>query len=363
MKEDPENNRKKKRIALIVLAAGSVIFFAGLFAYMAYRSTHITTDDAFIEGAIHTVAPRVGGMVTSVSVADNSYVKKGDILVELDRQPFEEQVRAAEARVESARAEREAVKAALVTAVKSLKQAEADVEVAEANHGLVLARFTKARTDFERAERLLAREVISRDRYEHMKTEHDVMKARLLASEKRVEQARTAVETQKAVIEQQESRIAALTERIREAEAGLRLARLNLSYTEIRAPESGYVTRKSVEVGNQVRAGQPLLAIVPLNDIYVIANFKETKVHKIRPGQKVRIRVDAFPGKIFNGKVDSIMAGTGAVFSLFPPENATGNYVKVVQRIPVKIILEPGTDPEHTLRLGMSVVPTVIVTE
>jgi membrane fusion protein (multidrug efflux system) len=125
----------------------------------------------------------------------------------------------------------------------------------------------------------------------------------------------------------------------------------------------GYITKKNVEVGNQVQGGQPLMAIVPLDDVWIVANYKETQLTKVKSGQKVQIKVDMYPGKTFSGTVDSIMAGTGSVFSLFPPENATGNYVKVVQRIPVKIILEKAADPGHILRVGMSVQPTIAVRE
>jgi membrane fusion protein (multidrug efflux system) len=141
----------------------------------------------------------------------------------------------------------------------------------------------------------------------------------------------------------------------------LKAEELNLSYTKISAPADGRVTKKSVEIGNQVQTGQPLMAVVPLDDVYVVANYKETQLEKIKPGQKVEIKVDSYPSKTFYGKVDSIMAGTGAVFSLFPPENATGNYVKVVQRIPVKILLDKDTDRQHILRIGMSVEPTVVI--
>jgi membrane fusion protein (multidrug efflux system) len=133
-----------------------------------------------------------------------------------------------------------------------------------------------------------------------------------------------------------------------------------MSYTKIYAPVDGFVSKKSVEIGNQVQAGQPLLAIVPLEGTWVTANYKETQLERVRPGQKVYIKVDTYPGKTFTGKVDSVMAGTGSAFSLFPPENATGNFVKVVQRVPVKIVLDQGTDPEHALRVGLSVVPTII---
>jgi membrane fusion protein (multidrug efflux system) len=150
---------------------------------------------------------------------------------------------------------------------------------------------------------------------------------------------------------------------IQEKEATLKMAELNQSYTRIYAPSEGYITKRTVEVGNQVQAGQPLMAIVPLTqeDIWITANYKETQLKYVKPGQRVTIKVDTYPGKTFEGRVNSIMAGTGAVFSLFPPENATGNFVKVVQRIPVKILLESGTDPNHLLRIGMSVAPTILI--
>jgi membrane fusion protein (multidrug efflux system) len=143
----------------------------------------------------------------------------------------------------------------------------------------------------------------------------------------------------------------------------LKAAELNLGYTKIYAPTDGYITKRTVEIGNQIQAGQPLMAVVPLaqEDIWITANYKETQLEKVKPGQKVEIKVDTYPGKVFYGRVDSIMSGTGAVFSLFPPENATGNFVKVVQRIPVKIIPEKGADPSHLLRIGMSVVPTILI--
>jgi membrane fusion protein, multidrug efflux system len=148
---------------------------------------------------------------------------------------------------------------------------------------------------------------------------------------------------------------------VKQKQEALEADRLKKSYTLIYAPSSGYVTKKSVEVGNQIQAGQPLMAIVPLADVWIIANYKETQLEGVKPGQKVVIEVDSYPGKKFSGKVESIMAGTGAAFSLFPPENATGNYVKVVQRVPVKIILDAGTDPNKLLRVGMSVEPTIMV--
>jgi membrane fusion protein (multidrug efflux system) len=141
----------------------------------------------------------------------------------------------------------------------------------------------------------------------------------------------------------------------------LETASLNEGYASIYAPADGYITKKSAENGNQIQAGQPLMALVSLKGVHIVANYKETQLEKVKPGQKVEIKVDTYPGKKFQGKVESIMAGTGAAFSLFPAENATGNFVKVVQRIPVKILFDKDADPEHVLRVGMSVVPTIVI--
>ena len=136
---------------------------------------------------------------------------------------------------------------------------------------------------------------------------------------------------------------------------------MSRSYTKIYAPSDGYISKRSVEIGNQIQSGQSLMSVVPLDDLWITANYKETQLERVKPGQKVKIKVDTYPDKAFDGQVNSVMAGTGAVFSLFPPENATGSYVKIVQRIPVKIILDKGTDPAHALRIGMSVVPTILI--
>ena len=148
---------------------------------------------------------------------------------------------------------------------------------------------------------------------------------------------------------------------MKQKDAQLKDSELKFGYTKIFSPVDGYITKKSVEVGNQIQPGQPLMAVVPLDGIYVTANYKETQLAKVKPGQKVEIKINTYSGRKFSGRVDSIMAGSGAAFSLFPPENATGNFVKVVQRIPVKILLDKDTDPQHVLRIGMSVEPTVII--
>lgn len=283
------NGEKKKKAFLIV----GIVVAAGLaigYFYNSYRTTHIATDDAFIDGNIHTIAARVSGSVRTVAVADNQRVDRGDLLVELD--PADHRSRA---------------------------------EAARANLELQRATLRFAESERKRAKALYDENVNSADRYD-----------RALAN---VEIAQAQVKL---------------------AEEQLRQAELNLGYTRVTAPAAGYVTRKSVQTGNQVKDGQPLMAVVDLDNLFVIANYKETELARIRPGQAVEITVDAYPGRKISGRVDSVMAGTGVSFSLFPAENATGNYVKVVQRIPVKIVLDPGADKDRLLRVGMSVVPTVL---
>jgi membrane fusion protein (multidrug efflux system) len=202
---------------------------------------------------------------------------------------------------------------------------QSKVSAARANLDLQRANLRYAERERKRAEALFDKEVSSQERLDKSVSAHEIAQAQVTLAEEQ-----------------------------------LRQAELNLSYTTITAPGDGYVTRKSAQVGNHVQPGQPLMAVVALDDLWVIANFKETELTSIHPGQPVRIKVDSYPGTTFQGSVDSIMAGTGVSFSLFPAENATGNYVKVVQRVPVKIKLDEGTDRDHVLRIGMSVVPTVL---
>ncbi|HSB33555.1 MAG TPA: HlyD family secretion protein, partial [Nitrospirota bacterium] len=300
--------------------------------YSGYRKTHVSTDDAFVEGNIHTIAAKIYGTVKAIRVNDNQAVKKGDLLLEIDPSDYDVRLR-------------EATSALGVEKAK-LAEAETRIESARANLDLARANLKLAETDKSRAEKLMTEQVIPQERYDRAITGHDIARAQLKAAEEQLRQAESQKVTQSSTI--------------RQKEASAALANMNYEYTKIFAPVDGYVTRRSVQVGNQIQPGQPLMALVSLNDIWVIANYKETEMSNIRPGQDVEIKVDSFPGRIFKGKVDSIMAGTGVSFSLFPAENATGNYVKVVQRIPVKIVLDENADKDHVLRIGMSVVPTVI---
>ncbi|MGO9950598.1 MAG: HlyD family secretion protein [Dissulfurispiraceae bacterium] len=330
-KKENGNNKKKKitvTVFMILLVAGLVI----LFFYLDYKATHITTDDAFVDGRVYSVAPKISGTVKTVNVEDNQLVKKGDILVEITPEDYN-------ARLNEALSSMEAERSKLAEYQAKVKTAKAQLDLQEAN-------LRQAEIDIRRAEALYSKGAISKEHYEKTQTGYDVSQAEVKAS---LEQLRQA-----------ESSVASQASSVTAKRAKLKTEQLNVSYTTIYAPVGGRITKKNVEKGNQVQPAQPLMAIVPLDDIWVVANFKETQLEKIRPGQRVEIKVDTYSGATFKGKVDSIMAGTGSAFSLFPPENATGNYVKIVQRIPVKIVLD-NEDTSHVLRVGMSVLPTIIV--
>jgi membrane fusion protein (multidrug efflux system) len=360
-KKQPVNNRKRKIVSIFIFAAIAVIGAITILVYLRYKSTHITTDDAFVEGRIHVISSKIEGSVMKVNVQDNQFVKKGDVLVEIDPVDYGIKVETASAGLNAEKAKLAEANAQIETVKKQLSELTAAVETARANLDLQEANLKQADIDLGRAENLYKKEAISKERYEKTQTNHEVILAQVKAEKEKLKQAEIALETQKALIQQAEASRAAQKSEIKRKETMLEEAGVNFGYTVVYAPSDGYITKKSVEVGNRLKVGQPIMAVVPLNDIWIIANYKETQLEKVRLGQDVQIEVDSYPGKIFRGKVDSVMAGTGAAFSLFPPENATGNYVKVVQRIPVKIVLNKEEDSEHVLRVGMSVVPTILI--
>jgi membrane fusion protein (multidrug efflux system) len=358
------NNLKgRKKRAIIVFGVIAVVGALSVFFYMRYKSTHISTDDAFVDGHIHTIAAKINGTVKRIYVDSNQYVKAGDLLLEIDPADYDVKVNEAASAVNAETAKLAEKEAGIQASQKMLVELAAKAEAAKANQQLQEANLRQAETDIRRAKALIKKEAISKEKYDRTLTAYDVSAAQVKASKDLLKQAEVALETQRAVVKQAEAAKVTQVSVVKQKEAVLDTAKLNFGYTRIYASTEGYITKKSVEVGNEIQPGQPLMAVVPLNDIYVTANYKETQLEKVRPGQKVDISVDTYPGKVFKGKVDSIMAGTGSVFSLFPPENATGNYVKVVQRIPVKIVFDQNTDPHHVLRMGMSVVPTVLIRE
>jgi membrane fusion protein (multidrug efflux system) len=356
-------NRKKKKIAFIIFPVIVIIGAMAIYFYLRYKETHISTDDAFVDGRIHVIASKIPGTVKALYINDNQLVKKKDLLLEIDPMDYDVKVKEAQAGLETEKTRLSEIQNRVATAKKQLSEIIASLEAAQANLELQKANLELAKVNFQRAEFLLKKEAIPKQQYDTSKTTYEVNMAQVKAAGDNVKQLEASLETQKAVIKQAESGLPPQEAQIRQRDAVLKGTELNLGYTKIYAPADGYITKRTVEIGNQIQTAQPLMAVVPLaqEEIWVTANYKETELKNVGPGQKVEIKVDTYPGKVFHGRINSIMAGTGAVFSLFPPENATGNFVKIVQRVPVKIVLEKGEDPQHLLRIGMSVVPTILV--
>jgi membrane fusion protein (multidrug efflux system) len=396
------------KVRRLVLPGGAVLVaaVAGLFFYFHNRES---TDDAQVDGHITPVASKIYGRVAEVLVQDNEQVKAGQVLVKIDPRDYQaglDQAKAAlalaESEAQSAGVDvprtRENVASGTSSADAQLAGAEADLARAEATYDqartadLAWARANVdksranaqfAQADLARYTPLLAKGEISKQQYDAAKANADatasalkadqerlvqaernmdITRAQLNAAKARIDQARATVSSAHAEVMQVKMRSAdaqAKLAKVQQASAALEAAQLNLSYTEIVAPVAGVSTHKQVEAGQIVQAGQGLLVVVPLQDVWVTANFKETQLKNMKPGQKAEVKVDTY-GKTFSGHVDSIAGATGAVLSLLPPENATGNYVKVVQRIPVKIVLDPIPPEKAILRPGMNVDATVV---
>ena len=396
----------RSRLPLIGGAVLLIALIAGAWAWVSAGKQ--STDDAQVEGHITQLATRVGGTVVEVSVADNQHVEAGTVVARID--PRDYQVAVDRARAELADAEAAAAAAgtgvpiAVVSTRTDVSQATGGVEEAQAGIGvadsqvesaksqLVAAQArlrereataTKNAKDVERLKPLVAKEEISQQQFDATVATSDASRAAADAAKSEIAAAETAIATaqQRAVqaraavaraeatlqttktapeqIQAMRARAAAAEARVKQMKAALAQAEINLERTTIKAPSAGTVSRKTVEVGQVLQPGQPLMALVSLADVWVVANFKETQLRNMRDGLPATIEVDALGGREFKGRVESLAAATGAKFSLLPPENATGNYVKVVQRVPVKIVLDPGQDPDHRLRPGMSVFPTV----
>ena len=390
-------------LVVILLAAGAGVWYWA-------TSGRESTDDAQVDARVTQISARVGGTVAKVAVNDNQLVEAGAPLVELD--PRDYQVAIDKARAELADAEANALAAqssipiastnatsgvttargGVLQAQSGIFAAEKEIEAAKARLITAQARLREAEAnaaksarDVERFRGLLAKDEISQQQFDTTSAAADAQKAAvdsarsqtaeaeagIRVAESRLAQARAGEDQARADLETAQTgpsqvtatraRASAAEARVMQARANLAQAELNLQYTTVKAPARGIVSKKGVNTGQVVQPGQPLLALVQIDDVWVTANFKETQLKYMRPGQSATIDVDAFGGREFKGKVDSLAGATGARFSLLPPENATGNFVKVVQRIPVKIVLEAGQDPEHLLRPGMSVTPTVRV--
>jgi membrane fusion protein, multidrug efflux system len=396
------------KIKRLLFVAGAVVLtaVAGLFIYFHNRES---TDDAQVDGHITPIASKVYGRVAQVLVDDNESVRAGQVLVKVDARDYQAAVDQAKAALLLAESEarsagvdvprtRENVLSGTTSADAQLLEAQADLARAEATYDQAqtadlawaqanveksLANAELAKADLARYQPLMEKGEISKQQYDAAKANADATASALKADQQRLAQAQRSVDVAKAQVEAAKARVEqakaevtsaranvkqvsmkaadaqAKIAKVEQARAALEAAQLNLSYTEITAPVDGVVTHKQVEPGQIVQAGQGLMVVVPLQNVWVTANFRETQLKNMKPGQKAEVKVDTY-GKTFSGHVDSIAGATGSVLSLLPPENATGNFVKVVQRIPVKIVLDPIPAEKAVLRPGMNVDATVI---
>ncbi|EGT4274091.1 HlyD family secretion protein [Cronobacter sakazakii] len=352
-KGEGETRKRPGKKPLIILGIVVVIMVIGAIIWWFMTRNLETTDDAFIEGDAVTVAPKVAGYVTELHVKDNQRVKKGDLLVVIDPR--------------DATAQRDQAQAQLSLAESQLHQAQAQLALAKVQY--------PAQRDQAKAQVLRAQAELANARAEYQrqrgvdpratsKQNIDAANAQLRSAEAGLANAQAQLEVAEQVqlqIRQQETNVEARQSQVEQARAQLKTAELNLSYTEVRAPFDGYVTKRNVQNGTLVQAGSALFSIVS-PDIWVVANFKESQLERMRPGNKVEISVDAFPDLELEGHVESIQQGSGSRFSAFPAENATGNFVKIVQRVPVKIVIDKGLENwNQPLPLGLSVEPEVTV--
>lgn len=408
----PRKNRLHKLILLMVLGAGTMA--TGVFGYRwwQYASTHVETDNAYVTGHVHPINARISGTVTKVPVNDNQIVSAGDLLVKLDPRDYEVALQQAQAALEVARQQAEvaqgninvvatnaqgqttqaqgnidAAVASISTSEAAVTEAQAGVPAAQAQQAQVEANLVKAELDYKRYDSLAKEGAVPRQQFDNAKANYEANLAQRNAVKEQVQQAQARLtQTQKSLngaqaklastrgsLQQAEAtgkqtevnrrQYKAALAAIAQSEAQLKNAQLQLSYTNITAPTEGQVGNKTVEVGQRVQPGQTLMAIVQQQP-WIIANFKETQLAKMKSGQPVEIKIDAFGKHTFEGKVESVSPASGAKFALLPPDNATGNFTKIVQRVPVKIVFEPKSIRGYESRItpGMSAVVNVEVT-
>lgn len=345
-KERKKQNRheyQKKRVIVPTVTAITLVLL-GIAA--AIHSTYFqSTDDAFVEGRLITVAPRVSGPVVKLLVDDNDEVKAGDLLVEIDPKDYEVKLHQAEAKLAQAKAQLDVTASDIEKSTSNVGEAAEDINS-------TASKLEFAQKDHKRYTDMYKAGIVSKQDYDQSKKEYEVSQANHKSATERSNAAKFHLESMKAQSESVQADIKRL-------EAEVEQAKLDLSYTKIYAPQSGKVSSRSVEQGNYLQVGQPLMQIVP-KQVWVVANFKEIQLTHMKPGQSVSIKVDTYPGKRFKGEVQSIQRATGAKSSLFPPENAVGSYVKIVQRVPVKIIFDEDIS-DYNIVPGMSVVPKVKV--
>lgn len=360
--------RLSKKSWIILVLCVLVLPLAAYYGYRAwaYYGVHVTTENAYVDATIAQITPRIPGTIATVLIKDNTWVKPGQVLVRLDPRDYEVGVAAAKAALQKARETVDQLFATVRAAEGRTGEADTQIAAAQAQLAMAQAEFRQTELDLERAKQLAKEEVLAAQQFDMAKTRYDVALSRLHTQQKMLEQAKRAASTRVTEVEQAKAALGAATttERaahsiVQQAEAALHEAQLNLEYCTITAPIEGIVSRKAVEIGQRVQPGQPLMAIVPLHQAYIEANYKETQLTHVRVGQPAEIEADIYPGHVYHGRVESLSGGTGAAFSLLPPENATGNWVKVVQRVPVKIVLDQPVPADKPLRVGLSVEVTI----
>ena len=343
-----------------VLKVGVPVLLLAALATFFYFQNRVSTDDAQVDGHLVPVSCRIYGSVDKVWVGDNQEVKAGDTLVTLDPRDVQAKVNQAHAAMTQAEAKISSAQADLERSRLAYEQARgSDLQAAQANLDSHKATFDKAKADLQRMQPLAQREEISALQFDAFRTQAEVAENEWKAAQRRASSLQQEAEMRKVNITSLVAKLAQNQAQLEEAKANLEALKLQLSYTTITAPVEGAVTRKTVETGQIIQPGQGLLTLIPLHQTWVTANFKETQLTKVRPGQEAEVKVD-MNGLVLHGHVDSIAGSTGSRLSLLPPENAVGNFVKVVQRIPVKIRIDGSEAERVTLRPGMNVKATII---
>jgi membrane fusion protein (multidrug efflux system) len=351
--DNPPNGQKKGpgKTPLIILAVVVLLLIVGGLIWWFATRNQVSTDDAYTDGDAVTIAPKVSGYVVVMNLGDNKFVHKGDLLIKIDPRDYQAQLDQANAQLGQAQAQLNAAQVQLgiarVQYPAQLTQAKAQEQTAQAN-------LVQTRAAYERQRAVDVRATSQQN--------IDTATAQQKSALANVAQAQAQVKTASLVPQQISQAQATVEERrqdVRQAGAQVEAAALNLSYTELRAPADGWVTKRNVQYGTFLQAGTSIFSLVTTT-VWVTANFKESQLERMRPGDSVDVSIDAYPNLKLHGHVDSIQLGSGSRFSAFPAENATGNFVKIVQRVPVKILIDSGLQPDLPLPLGLSVVPKVM---
>jgi membrane fusion protein, multidrug efflux system len=349
-KKGKHGRKRPGKKPLIVLGIVLVLIAIAAFVWWFVTRNQVSTDDAYTDGNAITIAPKVSGYVTRLNINDNVYVHKGDLMVEIDPRDYAAQVDQARAQLGLAKAQLLSAEAQLdiarVQYPAQYQQARAQIETANAN-------YARAQADYERQHGVDPR-ATTQQNIDTATDQQRVMHADVMNAQAQLRTASLVPQQ----IRQAVAAVEARREQVEQAEAQLETAQLNLAWCDLQAPSDGWVTRRNVQYGSFLQAGTSLFTIVTPQE-WITANFKESQLTRMRPGDKVKISVDAYPKLELHGHVDSIQLGSGSRFSAFPAENATGNFVKIVQRVPVKIVIDDGLPANRPLPLGISVEPTV----